>query len=209
MMAKVSPGDLDQPRRPLGREQGRSSLHAERSRAGVSSPALRIWEIASGKQVASLPLGMEFIQNKDSCPRPDSRNVAPLEAPSGNVELAKAAITWKTNPIETDRSEQHSPDGRWRATKDADSIMLQYEGGRTVTLPHFDNVYEMAFTADGMSLVTTSANGDARVWALSREGMIRASCARLTSNFSKIDWRKFLPDEPYRAICPELPEPAP
>ena len=167
---------------------------------------VRVWEVASGKQVASLPLGMEFVQDKGPCPDPDPRDVDPLGAPSGNIELAKEARNWKTIPIETDRGLQQSPDRRWRASTDADSIILRHERGRDVALPHFDNVYDMAFTADGMSLVTTSADGTARVWALSREGMIRASCARLTSNFSKTDWRKYLPDEPYRAICPELPE---
>ena len=166
---------------------------------------VRVWLIATGEQVASLPLGIESIPG--GCAELDPSGADPLGPPSGNVELAKRALSWQTIPIETPRSQQVDGDGHWAALLDADSVTLTYDGGRAVSFPHFDTVYDMAFTADRTALVTTSVEGTARVWTLTREGMISASCTRLTRNLPTDEWTRSLRDEPYRPICPALPVP--
>jgi len=32
------------------------------------------------------------------------------------------------------------------------------------------------------------------------------ACARLTRNLTKEEWKQYLPDEPCRKTCPDLPE---
>ncbi len=51
-----------------------------------------------------------------------------------------------------------------------------------------------------------SKDTTARVWRWRDQDLIDLACSRLTRNLTKEEWKQYLPDEPYRKTCPNLPE---
>jgi WD40 repeat protein len=91
----------------------------------------------------------------------------------------------------------------------SDSIELRASnaGDRPGIIHRAGGVNSMAISPNGRWLVTTSDDGVARIWALAHETMILQSCARLTHDLSRDDWRRHLGGEPYSPVCPGLPPP--
>jgi hypothetical protein len=45
----------------------------------------------------------------------------------------------------------------------------------------------------------------ARVWLWCTQDLIELACLRLTRNLTQEEWKQYLPGEPYRKTCPDLP----
>jgi len=76
----------------------------------------------------------------------------------------------------------------------------------------FDEQYGSfkAFTPDGRYAITKAyviAQSTGIIWVmpLKREDLIDMACERLTRNLSLAEWNVYLPSEPYRKTCPQLP----
>ncbi len=72
-------------------------------------------------------------------------------------------------------------------------------------MSHESAVHSVAFSPDGKYLATASRDETARVWLLWPEDLIDEAGSRLTRNLTYQEWRRYLPDEPYRKTCPNLP----
>jgi len=77
-------------------------------------------------------------------------------------------------------------------------------------LAHAGAITDVAFSADGRLIVSTSADLTARVWQWRSEELVREACGRLTRRALRpSDWRRFLPADTPRDTCPSGPTPHP
>ena len=163
----------------------------------------QVWEISSGQRQRAIPLTDTSLP---CSPRGEkTQDGTPDGAPQ---DMAWRA--WKPIPVDVQPpSKLTSADGAWIASHGfgSDSIELRASsaGDRPKIRHRAGGVNSMAISPDGRWLVTTSNDGVARVWALARETMILQSCARLTHDLSRDDWRRHLGGEPYSPVCPGLP----
>jgi len=103
-----------------------------------------------------------------------------------------------------------SPAGRRLATVGGDRTARVWEIATGRELAHLEHEYgvnDVAFSPDGRWLATASADRTARIWLLEQEDLLAEVCARLPYNLSPAEWQQYLPHEPYRATCPNLPAP--
>ena len=107
-----------------------------------------------------------------------------------------------------------SIDERWLAAGSYDGFVHLWElssGTEVARIPHIDAVTGIVFSQDGQKLFTASRK-IVQVWDLSglalvsRENLITTACSRLTVNLSQTEWEAIFSDEPYRLICPNLPQ---
>jgi WD40 repeat protein len=153
--------------------------------AATSGNTVRLWDVATWLQVASLPpftadvLGLAF--------SPDSRTLA-IRDGSGTLwlwdlvkkrEIGHSRGHTPTTPPSFAGSVAFSPDGRRLATSGGDSTVKLWDVGllqEVVTLTgHEAPIMSLAFTPDGNTLATASSDTTVRLWqapplnALSRE----------------------------------------
>jgi WD40 repeat protein len=77
-------------------------------------------------------------------------------------------------------------------------------GARLAQLPDAGYVRAVTFSPDGRYLLTGYDEGSAALWLWRSDDLRDQACARLTANFSHQEWKRWLPDQPYRPICPNL-----
>jgi WD40 repeat protein len=180
------------------------TLHDPHCQRAQQIPGLaQVWEISGGPRQRAIPLA----DNSLPC-SPSGR-----ETQDGTPDGAQPDMGWRAwKRISVDAnppSELASQDGAWIVTHgfSSDSIELRRSsaGDRPRISHRAGGVNSMAMSPNARWLVTTSSDGVARVWALARETMILQSCARLTHDLSRDDWRRHFGDEPYSPVCPELP----
>jgi WD40 repeat protein len=99
-------------------------------------------------------------------------------------------------------------DGSLLAVGEAGQINLWNVGqGALITQFTTDSDHEivsLAFNDDGDVLTSVSDSGALARWHVARPGR---ACAIANRNMSRDEWETFMDPQPYRAICPELPEP--
>ena len=103
-----------------------------------------------------------------------------------------------------------SPDSGWVATAGKDGTARVWEtiSGREVSrMTLGGEAVIVGFSPDGRRLAGYSGN-EALVWYWRSEDLIAEACARVTRNLNRAEWEHYLPGEPYRLTCPNLPEPA-
>jgi WD40 repeat protein len=91
-------------------------------------------------------------------------------------------------------------------------VLDPFSGSEIDRIRQKDFVNTMSFSADGTTLATGSLRA-VQFWnmqGMRRMGDIKIddlACTRLTSNFDAAQWTSFFEEEPYRALCEELPVP--
>lgn len=109
-----------------------------------------------------------------------------------------------------------SPDSRSLALGSPEGYVYLYDlasGEEIARLPHAYAATSVSFSSDGRLLAVVSRKL-VQFWEVDALPIIRtadletAVCARLTVNFSPAAWQQFFDDEPYRLICPNLPQDA-
>ncbi|HET7310147.1 MAG TPA: AAA family ATPase [Mycobacteriales bacterium] len=104
-----------------------------------------------------------------------------------------------------------SPDGRHFAvsggssggTKIWDVDTLQQYGA---TFPGGAGYWgNLAFTSDGSTLVAVYGDGTAAIWPVSAASWMAHACAVAGRNFTREEWRRFVPGHAYARTCPSYP----
>ena len=69
---------------------------------------------------------------------------------------------------------------------------------------HENWVWSVAFSPDGETLASGSADQTIRLWVFLEE-LVEIGCQKVRRNLSWAEWQRYLPGEPYRQTCPHLP----
>jgi WD40 repeat protein len=72
---------------------------------------------------------------------------------------------------------------------------------------HTQRVNSVAFSPDGQTLASGSDDGTIILWDVGTESGRTRACHRANRNLTRVEWRQFFGDQPYRATCPDLPVP--
>jgi WD40 repeat protein len=173
------------------------------------SGSARVWEAASGREIAHLTHDAFFISIAFS---PDGKLVASGSA-DGLIIVWEAATGQEIARMRHDssiRSVIFSPDGQWVASASDDCTVSVWEavtGKEYARVVHDKAVYSVSFSPDGKWIASGSLDGTARVLWWRPEDLARLACQRLPRNLTRQEWEQFLPGEPYQPTCPNLPTP--
>ncbi len=67
------------------------------------------------------------------------------------------------------------------------------------------HVTQATWNVDGTRILAVGTDGIARQYYTRMEDLVRVACERAPRNLTREEWQRFLPDEEYRATCPDLP----
>lgn len=102
-----------------------------------------------------------------------------------------------------------SPDGRMLAIASTDASV------RLVDITHpeapaeqasltgaTDAVYTVTFTPDGRGIAAGTAERRVRLWVVDPDQMITSICSTAGTGLTETEWKRYVPDLPFRQICP-------
>ncbi|MEV8632084.1 helix-turn-helix domain-containing protein [Streptosporangium sp. NPDC051023] len=187
--------------------------------AGSLDKTIRLWDVSAPR--SPVPLGAPLTG-------PRSSVVAVTFAPDGRTLAASSvdrsvylwdvtdprAATLLGSPLGMSRdyvySLAFSPDGRALAAAGVDgSVWLWNTADRsrarlTAEIPTgFASLYSVAFAPDGKTLATGGAGGAVWIWDTDPERVAARICATSGDPITAQEWARYVPDLPYRAICPK------
>ena len=177
---------------------------------GSEAPDVRVFDATTGKEVERRTHRGNVHVVAFS---PDGRYIA-----AGSGDQSTHVFDAATGKVLARLTHQHavnklafSPDGRYLAiggSMDPTARVFEAATGNEVArLTHQGFVLGLVFGPEGRHLTTVS--GDAEViirhHLLRPQDLIKEACARLTRNVTPEEWKQYLPGEPYRKTCPELP----
>ncbi len=111
-------------------------------------------------------------------------------------------------------SASFSGDNRWLAIGGSEGFAYLWDvntGEEMARIPHSFEVSSVSFSSDS-SLLATVSRKVVNIWNVAALPLVRdeelliTACSRLTRNIDKAQWENLFYDEPYRLICPDLPE---
>ena len=196
---------LDGPSSTLLRTADDGKLLAFEISKSPNEFSIEIWSVASKARVSRIPLPADlnrlaFNPAGTILFTAQSENLQAWDIPSGKrrFSLAASGDIDLIVPDPSSASFATVTHGRltvWDATT----------GARLAQLPDAGYLHSAAFSPDGRYLLAGYEEQAAAVW-LWRSGDLRdQACARLTSNLSHNEWKRWFPKQRYRQVCPNLP----
>ncbi|MGA7108107.1 MAG: TIR domain-containing protein [Terracidiphilus sp.] len=164
-----------------------------------------IWSLASKTRVSRIPMPAElnrldFNSAGTTLFTAQSENLQAWDVPSGKrrFSLISSGDIDLIVPDPSSKSLATITHGRltvWDATN----------GARLAELPEMGYLRSAAFSPDGRYLLTGYDENAAALWLWRSDDLRDQACARIALNLSHDEWKRYLPKQPYRQTCPDLP----
>ena len=93
------------------------------------------------------------------------------------------------------------------ASRDGQAILWDAEEGEEIYefSGHLSHIFAARWTRSGDRIVTASADGTARQYYIDPAPLVDVACQHVARNIAAEVWAEILPNQPYRATCPNLP----
>ena len=183
--------------------------------SGSLDKTIILWDVATGK-----PTGQPLVGHKNMvfsvAFSPDGKTLA-----SGSWD--KTIILWDlatgkpkdlpfTGHTRGIFSIVFSPDGKTlaSASDDGSIILWNIATGQPIGQPLMGDIYNpvfsVVFSPDGKTLASGDWNHNILLWDLDPQSWEEKSCQRAGRNFTRAEWEKYFPDEPYDETCQQWPQ---
>ena len=167
----------------------------------------RVWEAATGKEISRMTYDGYVYSVAFS---PDGKYVASASV-DGTARVWEASTGHEVARMTHDGpvwSVTFSPDGKYVISGSDDKTARVWEastGQEVARMTYGDLVYPIAFSPDSKYVVSGSFDSTVRVWTWQPDDSIENACSHLPRNLTRAEWKQYLGDEPYEAICANLP----
>jgi WD40 repeat protein len=196
---------LDGPPSGQLRTAGEGGLLAFETYKPPNEFLVEIWSVASKARVSRVPLPAQltrlaFNRSGTVLFTAQGENLQAWDIPSGKRRFSLTA----SGDIDTIVPDPSS--ASFATVTDGHlTVWDGVTGVRVAQLPDAGYLRVAAFSPDGRDVLAGYDQRSAALW-LWRSGDLREqACARLTQNLSHEEWERWIPKQPYRKTCPNLP----
>jgi WD40 repeat protein len=196
---------LDGPSSTLLRTADNGSLLAFETSHPPNESFVDIWSLASKARVSRIPMPAElnrlaFNSAGTTLFTAQSENLQAWDVPSGKRRFSLTS-SGDIDLIVTDPSSKSLA----TITHGRLTVWDAMNGARLAELPEMGYLRSAAFSPDGRYLLTGYDENAAALWLWRSDDLRDQACARIALNLSHDEWKRYLPKQPYRQTCPNLP----
>ena len=175
--------------------------------SGGEDGTARVWEAASGNEIARVTHDTEVTSvafswdGKYVASGGADKTIRVWESMTGReiIRMAHDALV---------TSITFSADGAYLASGSWDNTARVWEvatGKEIARMTHDAEVTLIAFSPDDKNIISTSKDNNTRLWLWHPNDLVVEACSRLSRNLTRLEWTQYLDNEPFEAVCPNLP----